>query len=195
MEQALHQVPFGDQPMVGACRAPPRPCIALRCTTGLATLARPCSALPAQDVDFHPTQSLLATGLIDGHLLVHSYSAEAAAERSSMKAHSDTCRAVRFTLAGDLLISGSADQSLLAVDVETGKATARKKEAHDNAINRLAAVGATLTASGAAARGGGGPFNCVHVLFLPQRRPTMQTSQAWRDRLAGARATCGVRCA
>ncbi len=103
-----------------------------------------------QDVDIHPTQPLLATGHIDGRLLLHSYSAEAVAQRASLKAHSASCRAVRFLLAGDLLVSASTDQSLLAVDVETGKAAARKKEAHDTAINRLAAVAPTVTASGAA---------------------------------------------
>lgn len=109
---------------------------------------------PRQDVDFHPSEPLIATGLIDGKLLLHSYSAEAVAQREAMKAHSASCRAVRFLLSGELLISASADQSLLAVDVETGKPAARKKAAHDNAINRLAAVGQTVTASGA--RGGAG---------------------------------------
>jgi hypothetical protein len=106
--------------------------------------------LVLQDCDFHPTLALLATGLIDGKLLLHEYSKEAVSQRTSLKAHGASCRAVRFALSGDLVISASTDQSLLAVDVETGTATARKKEAHDNAINRLAAVGQTVTASGAA---------------------------------------------
>lgn len=43
----------------------------------------------------------------------------------------------------------SADESILAVDVATGKAQARKKDAHDAAINRLATTGPTGLASGA----------------------------------------------
>ncbi|GAB4816296.1 hypothetical protein N2152v2_003342 [Parachlorella kessleri] len=100
------------------------------------------------DCDFHPTRPLLATGLIDGKLLLHSYSRNGVTKCSSLKAHGASCRAVRFLQSGDLVITASTDQSLLAVDVETGKAKARKKEAHENAINRLAAAGPTLTASG-----------------------------------------------
>lgn len=102
-----------------------------------------------QDCDFHPSQPLLATGLIDGKLLLHGYDKQGVSPKESIKGHSASCRAVRFALNGDLLISASADQSLLAVDLETGKALARKKEAHSNAINRLAALGPALTASGA----------------------------------------------
>lgn len=100
------------------------------------------------DCDFHPSQPLLATGLIDGKLLLHGYDKQGVSPKESIKGHSASCRAVRFALNGDLLISASADQSLLAVDLETGKALARKKEAHSNAINRLAALGPALTASG-----------------------------------------------
>ena len=65
---------------------------------------------------------------------------------------------MRFLQSGDLVITASTDQSLLAVDVETGKAKARKKEAHENAINRLAEAGPTLTASGGACRPGLGKW-------------------------------------
>lgn len=107
-----------------------------------------CPLPPPQDVDFHPTQRLLATGVIDGHLLLHAFDAAAATARHRLKAHGGSCRAVRFALSGDLVYTASTDQSVLAVDVETGKATARKKGAHDTAINRLAAVGEAVTASG-----------------------------------------------
>lgn len=99
-------------------------------------------------MDFHPTQRLLATGVIDGHLLLHAFDAGAATARHRLKAHGGSCRAVRFALSGDLVYTASTDQSVLAVDVETGQATAQKKGAHDTAINRLAAVGEAVTASG-----------------------------------------------
>ena len=56
---------------------------------------------------------------------------------------------MRFSGGGDLLYTASTDQSILAVDVASGTAQARKKGAHDAAINRLAATGATGIASGA----------------------------------------------
>eukprot|EP00887_Chlorella_sp_A99_P003259 scaffold9.g3259.t1 len=63
-------------------------------------------------------------------------------------AHSSSCRAVRFGLGGDLLYTASTDQSILALDVATGKPAARKKDAHGAAINRLAAVSEAVVASG-----------------------------------------------
>lgn len=131
-----------------------------------------------QDVDFHPTRQLLAAGLIDGRLLVHSFSSDAAQRVHRIKAHSSSCRAARFSLAGDLLLSASTDQSMLAVDVETGKPTARKKEAHDTAINRLAAVSETLTASGAAA---GWPPAARPRLAVPCILPAAATPIAARE--------------
>lgn len=103
-----------------------------------------------QDVDFHPTEHILATGVIDGRLLLHSCTRNAATELHSIKAHDHEhpCRAVRFSLAGDLVFSTSTDKSILAIDVATGKAQARKRSAHDAPISRLAAVSEYVTASG-----------------------------------------------
>jgi len=103
-----------------------------------------------QDVDFHPTGSLLATGVINGRLLIHSCTKDKVSELHTIKAHDHEhpCRAVRFSLSGELLLSSSTDRSILAVDVATGRAQARKKDAHDDPISRLAAVSETMTASG-----------------------------------------------
>ena len=58
---------------------------------------------------------------------------------------------MRFSGGGDgqLVYTASTDQSILALDAHSGKAQARKKDAHNTAINRLAATGATGLASGA----------------------------------------------
>lgn len=103
-----------------------------------------------QDVDFHPTQPLLATGVIDGRLLLHSCSPSEVVAQHSVKAHDrdNPCRAVRFSLGGDLVLTGSTDRSILAVDVATGKARARKRDAHNAPVTRLAGVSSTLAASG-----------------------------------------------
>ena len=93
----------------------------------------------------------MATGLVDGHLLLHTAGAAGAAkEKFSIKAHDrdNPCRAVRFSLAGDLVVTGSTDKSILAVDVATGKPRARKKNAHSSAVNRLLGIDEHVFASG-----------------------------------------------
>ncbi|KAL4447647.1 hypothetical protein ABPG75_004866 [Micractinium tetrahymenae] len=101
------------------------------------------------DCDLHPTEGLLASGVIDGHLALHSFGKEAAPQlRHKLKAHATSCRAARFSASGDLVYTASTDQSILAVDCGSGKAQARKKDAHDTAINRLACTGPTGLASG-----------------------------------------------
>jgi WD40 repeat protein len=55
----------------------------------------------------------------------------------NVSAHSESCRAVRFTGDGRLLLTGSPDCSIVATDVETGQAVARLTGAHGAAINRI----------------------------------------------------------
>jgi hypothetical protein len=38
-----------------------------------------------QDVDIHPTERLLASGVIDGHLVLHSFSMESTEQRHKVK--------------------------------------------------------------------------------------------------------------
>ena len=68
-----------------------------------------------------------------------------------MQAHSESARAVRFSPDGRLLVSASADKSLLAVDAATGQPTARKADAHAAGIDRLLFVSDAVLASGEAA--------------------------------------------
>lgn len=44
-----------------------------------------CSAALLQDVDFHPSEGLLACGIIDGHLVLHGFSREAVEQRHKVK--------------------------------------------------------------------------------------------------------------
>ena len=115
-------------------------------------------------LDWHPTRSLLAVGLITGQLQLYScaayapHSGEGAAGESargeggvpskecSAKPHKGACRAARFGPAGDLLFSGGADRLLQMRDVSTNKPIWRQPRAHGAAINALA----TLESSGVA---------------------------------------------
>jgi WD40 repeat protein len=47
-----------------------------------------------------------------------------------------------------VILTGSADCSILASDVETGKPIARLEDAHENGINRLVCLTETTVASG-----------------------------------------------
>ncbi len=155
MEGALlHSIEIGAQPLVrpiapthAAPRAPP----------STACSPPPCShptpAAAPQDVAFHPSQLLLATGAVDGRLLLHVAAARGGAPpalRASLAAHASDhpCRCVAFSHDGAMVLSGSTDLSLLAVDAATGAPAARKRGAHAAPLSRLAAAGPHLTASG-----------------------------------------------
>jgi WD repeat-containing protein 55 len=104
-------------------------------------------------VDLHPDGSLLASAVIDGRLLLHSLDSSSvdgavAQLRHKVRAHGTSCRAVRFSRGGTLAITASSDKSILAVDTATGKAAARKSDAHPAAINRLEVIDDTVTAAG-----------------------------------------------
>ena len=87
---------------------------------------------------------------MNGKLLLHSCAPSALSLEHSIKAHDheNPCRAVRFSISGDLVFTGSTDKSILAVDVATGKARARKRDAHPHPITRLLGISETVTASG-----------------------------------------------
>ncbi|XP_051208898.1 WD repeat-containing protein 55 [Lolium perenne] len=101
------------------------------------------------DLDFHPSAPLVVTSLINGELHLFRYADGLQPERLfAVKAHKESCRAVRFVDSGTVILTGSADSSILASDVETGKAIARLEDAHDNAINRVVCLTETTVASG-----------------------------------------------
>ena len=55
----------------------------------------------AFDIDFHPSRDLITAGLIDGDLHLYRYSANVKPQRLlKVRAHTESCRAVRFINAG-----------------------------------------------------------------------------------------------
>ncbi|KAL2895972.1 WD repeat-containing protein 55 [Bienertia sinuspersici] len=83
------------------------------------------------DVDFHPSDSLVATGLINGYLLLYRYAGDTEPQRLlKVRAHKNSCRATRF-------IHEGRDCSILATDVETGSRIAHLENAHTAPINRI----------------------------------------------------------
>ncbi|KAJ0240088.1 WD repeat-containing protein 55 [Hirschfeldia incana] len=100
-------------------------------------------------LDFHPSKNLVAAGLIDGHLHLYRYDTESSLVRErKVRAHKESCRAVRFIDNGQRIVTASADCSILATDVETGASVARLENAHEDAVNTLITVTETTIASG-----------------------------------------------
>ncbi|KAM2565727.1 hypothetical protein COP2_009192 [Malus domestica] len=103
----------------------------------------------AFDIDFHPSQHLVTTGLINGDLHLYRYASDSVPQRVlEVHAHSESCRAVRFINNGQAILTGSPDCSILATDVETGAAIARLDEAHGSAVNKLINLTESTVASG-----------------------------------------------
>ncbi|XP_019420308.1 PREDICTED: WD repeat-containing protein 55-like isoform X2 [Lupinus angustifolius] len=103
----------------------------------------------AFDIDFHPSDNLVAAGLINGDLHLYRYNADSVPVRLlEVHAHTESCRAVRFINGGRALLTGSPDCSIMATDVETGSTIARFDNAHDAAVNRLINLTESTVASG-----------------------------------------------
>ncbi|KFK36319.1 hypothetical protein AALP_AA4G107300 [Arabis alpina] len=100
-------------------------------------------------IDFHPSKNLVAAGLIDGHLHLYRYDTDSSPVRERIvRAHKESCRAVRFIDGGQRILTASADCSILATDVETGAKVAHLENAHEDAVNTLINVTETTIASG-----------------------------------------------
>ncbi|CAH9120154.1 unnamed protein product [Cuscuta epithymum] len=101
------------------------------------------------DLDFHPSDHLVATGLISGELFLHRYTADSQVQRLfTVSAHTESCRAVRFVNDGRAILTGSPDCSILATDVETGSEIARVENSHGAAVNRIVNLTESTIASG-----------------------------------------------
>lgn len=62
----------------------------------------------AFDLDFHPSNQLVAAGLITGNLYVYRYAEDSEPQRVlKVRAHSESCRAVRFINEGRVILTGS----------------------------------------------------------------------------------------
>uniref|UniRef100_A0A0B6ZZW1 Uncharacterized protein n=1 Tax=Arion vulgaris TaxID=1028688 RepID=A0A0B6ZZW1_9EUPU len=100
-------------------------------------------------VQCHPTQNLIASGLIGGDVYIHSYSTEKEnVQVHQLVHHKKACRALKFSEDGRRLFSVSKDKSLYCVDVETGRLKKKIKNAHRSPIYSLAITGETFIATG-----------------------------------------------
>jgi len=90
------------------------------------------------DIEFHPTHDIVALGMITGEMKCYKYSNEESNVLLHEWAfHKKACRAVQFALGGSVLLSGSSDCSLRAVDLNTGKLGYTYAKAHNAPINTI----------------------------------------------------------
>ncbi|GAX76690.1 hypothetical protein CEUSTIGMA_g4136.t1 [Chlamydomonas eustigma] len=110
--------------------------------------------------------SILATGLINGNLILHTYGPSTSGKGSDadsgklphlvakelriIAAHDDdnSCRAVAFVMSGSCIASGSSDTSLALFGTETGKIIRREEGAHASGITTVYSTAPDLLASG-----------------------------------------------
>ncbi|KAL0422561.1 UNVERIFIED_CONTAM: WD repeat-containing protein 55 [Sesamum latifolium] len=101
------------------------------------------------DLDFHPSDNLVAAGLITGQFLLYRYAAESTPQRLlEVNAHTESCRALRFVNEGRAVVTGSPDCSILATDIETGTTVVRLENSHEAAVNRIVNLTESTIASG-----------------------------------------------
>ncbi|KAJ4822402.1 WD domain repeat-containing protein 55 [Turnera subulata] len=125
-------------------------------------------------LDFHPSDYLVATGLITGNLQLHRYSADSSSKRLlDLHEHTESCRAVKFTHDGRAILSASSDRSILATDIETGSAIARLENAHENPIFSMISLTESTIATG-------DDNGCIKVWDTRQRSCT-NTFEAHED--------------
>ncbi|MQL69996.1 hypothetical protein Taro_002302 [Colocasia esculenta] len=101
------------------------------------------------DLVFHPSSPILATGLINGDLHLYRYAADSQPQRIlEIHAHDESCRAARFIDSGRVILTASADCSILASDVETGNSIIHLEDAHEDPVNRLVNMTENTVATG-----------------------------------------------
>lgn len=89
------------------------------------------------DISFHPTEHILAAGLINGDIQLIKYSNEENDIYKTMEVHTKACRDIEFSDCGKFLISGSKDMSIMITDIETEKLKKFYDGAHTDSVNKI----------------------------------------------------------
>ncbi len=104
------------------------------------------------DIGMHPSQSMVAAGLVDGSVEVFRYDAVGTAGdrriQFAYRPHSHGCRRVLFHSDGINLFSASADQSIVSTDLNTQSTTFKVENAHSEGVNTLFFLQENVLASG-----------------------------------------------
>ncbi|KAG0031232.1 WD domain repeat-containing protein 55 [Podila clonocystis] len=102
------------------------------------------------DFAFHPTEDIIATGLITGHINCVKYVPGAENNESlwSVRPSKKSCRGLAFSHDGAGLFTVSKDGAIGALDVNTGNVLIKKPDAHDHPINSVKLLTENILATG-----------------------------------------------
>eukprot|EP00752_Nemacystus_decipiens_P005547 g5019.t1 len=101
----------------------------------------------ALELSFHPHRDVIASGLLDGKVCLHTYCPEGHELALELSHHRDSCRSVLFSDDGNALFTASKDRSIAQAG-ETGQIAWRQEKAHDWPVNTLHNVSEGILASG-----------------------------------------------
>ncbi|CEM05746.1 unnamed protein product [Vitrella brassicaformis CCMP3155] len=95
--------------------------------------------LHAFDLQFHPSEPVVASSNVAGHVLFHQYNVAEGTARLvlELEAHDESCRAIRFFPDGQHMVSGSADYRVQVVDRQGNRVWRKKHRGKVNAVNVL----------------------------------------------------------
>ncbi|KAF9997048.1 hypothetical protein BGZ65_007365 [Modicella reniformis] len=102
------------------------------------------------DFAFHPSEDIIATGLISGHINCVKYVPGPGNNESLWKVRPSkkSCRGLAFNHDGSGLFTVSKDGAIGALDVSTGAVLIKKPDAHDHPINAVKLLTENILATG-----------------------------------------------
>ncbi|ORX66514.1 WD40 repeat-like protein, partial [Linderina pennispora] len=100
------------------------------------------------DIAFSPTDSLVASSLITGHVFIHHYAVAGNERKYRQRIHKKSCRSVCFSGDGASLYTASRDRSWQTLDVATGMERMRIEAAHEKPLNLVKHVNEQIVATG-----------------------------------------------
>ncbi|CAG8442599.1 6764_t:CDS:10 [Ambispora gerdemannii] len=101
------------------------------------------------DFAFHPSENIIATGLITGEVFCFRYNQDENIENENLlkiRPHRKSCRGLEFNLDGSGNVS--KDKSIQVIDVSTGGILVTKHNAHDGPINCVQQLNQYVLATG-----------------------------------------------
>ncbi|KAI9024287.1 WD40-repeat-containing domain protein [Phycomyces nitens] len=96
----------------------------------------------------HPSEPIIASGLINGKIQCHAYGEESHKELWTEKAFKKSCRGVAFNPDGSQLYSVSKDKTILLMDTMTGQTIKSREMTHENPLNSLLCLNENMFATG-----------------------------------------------
>ncbi len=116
-------------------------------------------------MDFHPSQALIATGLVTGVVSVFRYSDEANERLLHLQSHDEAVRCVRFDQSGRFLLTTGTDMKLNVVDLHSMQVVHTNPRIHLNPVSAMVCFDTHFAATG-------DDKGCVKLWDLRQQKET-----------------------